>query len=101
MPVRPGASSTSPAALDDAVLQQLPHAGNEFHDVKREPNGLNQARSDDAGTNEDEHAGAIVPDCWSLLHTLPLPPRAKWTRRLVITKQPASEFYKDEGASVC
>jgi hypothetical protein len=27
----------------------------------------------------------------------PLPKRSKWTRRLVITKQPASEFYKDEG----
>lgn len=25
------------------------------------------------------------------------PPRAGWTRRLVITKQPSPEFYKDEG----
>lgn len=30
--------------------------------------------------------------------TPPLPSkRSKWTRRLVITKQPSSEFYKDEG----
>ncbi|GLD99893.1 hypothetical protein PINS_up008621 [Pythium insidiosum] len=27
----------------------------------------------------------------------PLPKRFNWTRRLVVTKQPASEFYKDEG----
>uniref|UniRef100_K3WB50 Uncharacterized protein n=1 Tax=Globisporangium ultimum (strain ATCC 200006 / CBS 805.95 / DAOM BR144) TaxID=431595 RepID=K3WB50_GLOUD len=27
----------------------------------------------------------------------PPPKRASWSRRLVVTKQPASEFYKDEG----
>lgn len=31
---------------------------------------------------------AIIPSRTRLL---------KWTRRLVITKQPSSEFYKDEG----
>lgn len=29
--------------------------------------------------------------------TLPPNKRAAWSRRLVVTKQPASEFYKDEG----
>ena len=48
----------------------------------------------EANGTKEEHLDLILPMPAS-------PKRPSWTRRLVITKQPASEFYKDEGETGC
>lgn len=53
---------------------------------------------DNANEDEDDQSD------WTFMKAdaFALPPskRTAWSRRLVVTKQPASEFYKDEGACV-
>lgn len=52
----------------------------------------------DGANHEDNEWSFMKAD--GLLPQQSAPPkRATWTRRLVVTKQPVSEFYKDEGTS--
>lgn len=53
---------------------------------------------DDDGDDDDQSDWTFMKaDAFALQSPLSNNKRSAWSRRLVVTKQPASEFYKDEG----
>ncbi|KAJ0394255.1 hypothetical protein P43SY_004733 [Pythium insidiosum] len=93
--------SDEKAPLDAKDLDFLRHLPDLSASADSSPSGSQPSsptRQQDWRPRDD--ARALVPSSpppLPLPLPLPLPKRFNWTRRLVVTKQPASEFYKDEG----